>query len=144
MAGPYGSGGGTVYSSGGTPLPPPPPPPPSIGGPPPPPPLGPAQGTVYQKAGGQNNLFGWIALACGIIGTGCCCCPWLNGAPFIGGIPAVILGAMHLNKVKKGAASMSWLGWVAIALGVIAMIAAICGIATGWQDRIYEQYQQFN
>ncbi|GAA1617568.1 hypothetical protein GCM10009679_22360 [Saccharothrix algeriensis] len=141
MSEPYRSEGpGTVYGTGGT-LPPPPPPPPPIGAPTPP--LGPSQGTVYQKAGGQHNILGWIGLACGIIGTGCCCCPWLNGAPFIGGIPAVILGAMHLNKVKKGAASMAWLGWVAIALGVLAMIAAICGIATGWQDRVFDQYQQF-
>lgn len=105
---------------------------------PPQPPPGPG-GTIYQRAGGANNLLGWLALAFGIIGTGCCCCPWLNGAPFIGGIPAIVLGVMHLSKVKKGQATMSWLGWVAIALGVIAIIGAICGLATNWQDRIYNR-----
>ncbi|GHJ46040.1 hypothetical protein Cs7R123_33820 [Catellatospora sp. TT07R-123] len=132
------------YRSGGTygePVPAPPPPPPAYGAPPPPP-LSPGQGTVYQRAGGaQNNLLGWIGFVCGVLSTGCCCCPWLNGLPFLGGIPAIILGYLHLSRVKKGQASMSWLGWVAIVLGVIAIIGAICGLTTHWTDKVYNQYR---
>ena len=107
--------------------------------PPPEPPINPPIGKVY-GGGGKQNLFGWLSFAFAIVGTGCCCCPWLNGAPSVGGIPAVVLGILHLNKVKKGQASMSWLAWVGIILGVIAIIGGITTLATDWNDRIRDEY----
>ena len=89
------------------------------------------------------NLLGYLSLIFGIIGTGCCCCPWLNGAPFIGGIPAIVLGILHLSRVKKGQANQSWLGWVGIVLGALAIIGAICGLATDWDTRITDQYNEY-
>ena len=89
------------------------------------------------------NLLGYLALAFGIIGTGCCCCPWLDGAPFIGGIPAVILGIMHLSRVNKGQAGQRWLAWVGIVLGVLAIIGAICGLTTDWDSQITDQYNEY-
>jgi hypothetical protein len=88
------------------------------------------------------NLLGYLALAFGILGTGCCCCPWLNGAPFLGGIPAIVLGFLHLQKTKKGQATMPWLGWVGIILGILALIGAICGLATDWDTRMVDEYNR--
>ena len=79
----------------------------------------------------------------GLLGTGCCCCPWLAGLPFIGGIPAIVLGILHLNKVTKGQANMSWLAWVGIILGVIAVIGGIATLATDWTDRIQDEYNNY-
>ena len=103
--------------------------------------MNPPGGTVYSGQGGdKQNLFGWLSLIFAVVGTGCCCCPWLDGAPFIGGIPAVVLGILHLNKVKKGQATMSWLGWVGIILGVVAIIGGITSLATDWNERIQDEY----
>lgn len=114
----------------------------------PPPPVMPAGGgvgppggtpTVYQRMGGHNNVLGWLSLFFGIVATGCCCCWCLDGAPFIGGIPALILGFLHLKRVKDGRASMKWTAWVGIILAIIAIIGAIIGFATHWQDNLYNQ-----
>ncbi len=125
------------------PIPPVPPPPASAGGavygqPSPPltgPPLQPAR-----SGDGKRNLLGWLSLVFGVLGTGCCCCPWLNGLPFLGGIPAVVLGILHLQKVRKGEATHAWLGWVGIVLGAIALIGAILGLVTDWGDRLRTEY----
>jgi hypothetical protein len=93
---------------------------------------------VYQKGGGQQNLLGWLALVFGVLAVGCCCCP---GLPFLGGIPAVVLGVLHLQKVKKGQASMDWLGWVGIALGAIGIILAIVNLATGLSSDFVDDFQ---
>jgi hypothetical protein len=100
----------------------------------------PPSGNVQGRGAGRQNLLGWLSLSFSIIGTGCCCCPWLDGAPFVGGIPAVVLGVLHLNKVKKGQASMAWLGWVGIILGAIALIGGITAIATDWPQRLENEY----
>lgn len=99
-------------------------------------------GTVYGGGGGggKQNLFGWLSLVFAVLGTGCCCCPWIDGAPFVGGIPAVVLGILHLNKVKKGQASMSWLAWVGIILGAIAIIGGIAALSTDWNDQLRDRY----
>ena len=103
--------------------------------------MNPPGGTVYGGGGGgKQNLFGWLSLAFAILGTGCCCCPWLDGAPFIGGVPAVVLGILHLNKVKKRQATMSWLAWVGIILGAIAIIGGITTLATDWNERLEDEY----
>jgi hypothetical protein len=88
----------------------------------------------------MQNLFGWLSLIFAVIGTGCCCCPWLDGAPFVGGIPALVLGIMHLNRVKRGQASMPWLAWIGIVLGVIAIIGGITTLTTDWNERIRDEY----
>lgn len=88
------------------------------------------------------NLLGYLSIVFGVLGTGCCCCPWLNGAPLIGGIPAVILGVMHLMRVSKGQASQKWLGWLGIALGVLALAGAICGFVTDFDTRITDEYER--
>lgn len=108
---------------------------------PPGPPLNP-QGNVYGRGDGKRNLLGWLSFVFGILGTGCCCCPWLKGWPFLGGIPAVVLGIMHLQKVKRGEATSAWLGWVGIVLGAIALLGAIFGLATNWGDRFQEEYDR--
>jgi hypothetical protein len=133
-----------------TPAPPPLPPPGGPAMPPlppstptyPPPALPPTGGkdTMYNRMGGNNNLLGWLALAFGIIGTGCCCCWFLDGAPFIGGIPAIVLGILHLKRVKENRASMKWLGWVGIILGAIALLGAICNFSTHWNDNLHDQF----
>jgi hypothetical protein len=125
------------------PVPPVPPVPPPVAPVPPGPPLNPPGGAVYGRGNNRMNLLGYLSLAFGIIGTGCCCCPWLNGAPFIGGIPAIILGIMHLLRVNKGQANQRWLAWVGIILGVLAIIGAICGLATDWDSRITDQYNEY-
>lgn len=103
--------------------------------------MNPPGGTVYSGAGGgKENRFGWLSFIFALIGIGCCCCPWLNGAPFIGGIPAVVLGILHLNKVNKRQATMPWLAWVGIILGVIAIILGIASLVTDWHDRIQDEY----
>jgi hypothetical protein len=143
-------GGGTP-AGGFTPppvTPPPVTPPTPVTPPPVAPPIGPggappAGGTsaVYQRMGGQSNLLGWLSLIFGIIATGCCCCWFLDGAPFIGGIPAIILGVLHLMRVRQGRASMKWTAWVGIILAVIAIIGAIVGFANHWQDDLYNEYK---
>lgn len=95
---------------------------------------------MYNRMGGNNNLLGWLAVLFGIIGTGCCCCWFLDGAPFIGGIPAVILGFLHLQRIKQSRASMPWLGWLGIALGVIALLGALCNFTTHWNDNLHDQF----
>lgn len=102
------------------------------------------QSSMLGRMGGPNNLLGWLALVFGIIGTGCCCCWFLDGAPFFGGIPAIILGFLHLQRVKQRRASMGWLGWVGIVLGVIALLGAICNFTTHWNDDLYDQIDQNN
>ena len=115
-------------------------PPPPLAGPPPGPSPNPASGNIYGSSEGRRNLLGWLSFSFGIVGTGCCCCPWLDGAPFIGGIPAVVLGFLHLSKVRKGQASMAWLGWAGIILGAIALIGGITSLTTDWTDRIEDRY----
>ncbi|HEX6682062.1 MAG TPA: hypothetical protein VF062_04680 [Candidatus Limnocylindrales bacterium] len=115
---------------------------------PPGPPLNPPPsggGQMYASGGGdgKRNLLGWLSLIFGIIGTGCCCCWFLDGAPFIGGIPALILGILHLSRVRKGQASMGWLGWVGIILAIIALIGGITSLATDWNTRIEDQYNEY-
>jgi hypothetical protein len=95
--------------------------------------------TMYTRMGGQNNLLGWLAVLFGIIGTGCCCCWFLDGSPFVGGIPAIILGWLHLRRVKRYEATMKWLGWLGIALGVIALLGAICNFGTHWNDDLHNR-----
>jgi len=104
--------------------------------------VNPPSGTVYGGGGGngKQNLFGWLSLIFALIGIGCCCCPRFDGLPFIGGIPAVVLGFLHLNKVKKRQATMSWLAWVGIALGIIAILLGIGTLATDWNERIQDRY----
>lgn len=85
------------------------------------------------------NLLGYLSIAFGALGSICCCCP---GLPFVGGIPAVILGYLHLQRVKKGEATMAWLGWVGIALGVLALIIGIFSLTTGLSDRFQDQYDR--
>ncbi|MEV0268535.1 DUF4190 domain-containing protein [Hamadaea sp. NPDC050747] len=107
-----------------------------------PPPATPPPGdpnSMMNRMGGPNNILGWLALVFGIIGTGCCCCWFLDGAPFFGGIPAVILGILHLQRVKQHRASMKWLGWVGIVLGVIALLGALCNFTTHWNDDLHDQ-----
>ncbi|WP_157631405.1 DUF4190 domain-containing protein [Catelliglobosispora koreensis] len=112
---------------------------------PPGPPLNPSGTTYGGRGDAKANLLGYLSLVFGIIGTGCCCCPWINGAPFLGGIPAIVLGFLHLQKVKKGQATMAWLGWVGIILGALAILGAICGLTTDWDSRITDEYdRQFN
>jgi hypothetical protein len=153
MTQPPGGTGGTSGDPGGQPPPVPPEPPPAVaagtpygspttygqsgGG------AGPPGGIsgVYQRMGGQNNIFGWLSLALGVISTGCCCCWCLDGAPFIGGLPAIILGVLHLTRVRQGRATMSWTAWVGIVLAIIAVIGAIIGLATNWEDDMYRDYQ---
>jgi hypothetical protein len=134
---------------------PPPPPLPPIGGPtaPPKPPPTPTYpfpasdpstkdamyNTVYNRMGGNNNLLGWLAVLLGIIGSGCCCCWSLDGTPFVGGIPAIILGFLHLQRIKQQRASMAWLGWTGIVLGVIAVLGALCSFTTNWNDHLHDQ-----
>jgi hypothetical protein len=89
------------------------------------------------------NLLGYLALVFGIVGTGCCCCPWLNGAPFFGGIPALILGILHVQHVRKGQATIGWLGWVGIVLGVVALVGGIVELSTGWNERVRDQYNSW-
>jgi len=98
-------------------------------------------GGIYQRMGGQNNLLGWLSLLFGILATGCCCCWCVDGAPFVGGIPALILGFLHLKRVAEGRANMKWTAWVGIALAIIAIIGALIGFATHWQDDLYDQYK---
>jgi hypothetical protein len=88
------------------------------------------------------NLLGYLSLGFGILGTGCCCCPWLNGAPFVGGIPAIVLGIMHLMRGGRGQANQKWLGWVGITLGAIALLGGICQLATDWDTRITDEYNR--
>ncbi|MCP2326567.1 hypothetical protein HDA40_005074 [Hamadaea flava] len=95
--------------------------------------------SMMNRMGGPNNILGWLALIFGIIGTGCCCCWFLDGAPFLGGIPAVVLGILHLQRVKQHRASMKWLGWVGIVLGVIALLGALCNFTTHWNDNLHDQ-----
>jgi hypothetical protein len=122
---------------GGTPAAPPPP------LTPPGPPLNPpGGGSVYGRGANRLNLLGYLSIVFGVIGTGCCCCPWLNGAPFVGGIPAIILGVMHLMRVKNGQASQKWLGWLGIALGVIALLGGICEFTTDWDTKITDEYNR--
>jgi len=110
---------------------------------PPGPPLNPAGGgSVYGRGDAKANLLGYLAVLFGVIGTGCCCCPWLNGAPLVGGIPAIVLGVLHLQKVKRGQSSMDWLAWVGIALGVLALIGAVCGLTTDFDNQIRDQYDR--
>ena len=41
-----------------------------------------ADSSFWQKSSsGRMSLLGYLSLAFGIIGTGCCCCIWLDGAP---------------------------------------------------------------
>jgi hypothetical protein len=93
---------------------------------------------------GKRNLLGWLALVFGIIGTGCCCCWFLDGAPFFGGIPALILGILHLQRVKKRQATMPWLGWAGIILAIIALIGALLQFTTDFDDRIQDEYDNMN
>lgn len=95
--------------------------------------------TLYNRMGGNNNLSGWLAVLTGILGTGCCCCWFLHGAPFVGGIPAIVLGFLHLQRIRHQRATMAWLGWVGIILGVIAVLGALCGFTTHWNDNLHNQ-----
>lgn len=108
------------------------------------PPSGPPPGgdpnSMMNRMGGTNNILGWLALLFGIVGTGCCCCWFLDGAPFLGGIPALILGFLHLRRVKEHKASMSWLGWLGIVLGAIALLGALCNFTTHWNDNLHDQF----
>lgn len=95
---------------------------------------------MYDRMGGNNNLLGWLAVLFGIIGTGCCCCWFLDGAPFFGGIPAIVLGILHLQRIKRRKASMKWLGRLGIILGVIALLGALCNFTTHWNDNIHDHF----
>jgi hypothetical protein len=98
-----------------------------------------AYNTVYNRMGGNNNLLGWLGALFGILGAGCCCCWFLDGAPFAGGIPAIILGFLHLQRIKQQRASMAWLGWLGIVLGVVAMLGALCSFTTHWNGHLHDQ-----
>jgi hypothetical protein len=74
----------------------------------------------------------------GVLAVGCCCCP---GVPFLGGIPAIVLGFLHLQRIKKGQATMGWLGWAGIILGAIGIILAIVNLATGISGDFYDDMQ---
>jgi hypothetical protein len=108
----------------------------------PPPQPTPVGGSVYGRGANRLNLLGYLSIVFGVIGTGCCCCPWLNGAPLVGGIPAVILGVMHVMRVNKGQATQKWLGWLGIVLGVVAIVAGICEFTTDWDTRITDEYNR--
>jgi hypothetical protein len=133
-------------------VPPPPPLPPTPNSPyaPPPPPSMPTyppttpprktRDTMYDRMGGDNNLIGLLAVLFGIIGTGCCCCWCLDGAPILGGIPALALGVLHLQRVNQHKANMRWLGWLGIVLGVIALVGALTNFTTHWNDDLHDQF----
>lgn len=77
----------------------------------------------YQRLGGNANLLGMLSVMSGLLGTGCCCCP--NGLPFVGGVPALVLGYLHLDRVRKGLGTARWLGVTGIVLGAIAVLLGI-------------------
>jgi len=106
------------------------------------PPHAPGSGSVYGRGANRLNLLGYLSIVFGVLGTGCCCCPWLNGAPLVGAIPAIILGVLHLRRVDKGQATQKWLGWLGIALGVLAILAAVFQFSTDWDTRITDEYNR--
>jgi hypothetical protein len=120
-------------------MPPSPPHTPTYAPPVVPPPVG-SKGTMYDRMGGQNNLLGWLALLFGIIGIGCCSCPVLGILPALGGLPAIVLGWLHLRRIGQHRATMGWLGWLGIALGVIAFLGAVCTFTTHWNDGLYDRF----
>ncbi len=128
--------GGIAGMAGAQPTAPPPLTPPG-------PPLNPpGAGSVYGRGANRLNLLGYLSIVFGVIGTGCCCCPWLNGAPFVGGIPAIILGILHLSRVKKGQATQKWLGWLGIILGVLALVGGIVELTTNLDTRLTDDYNR--
>jgi drug/metabolite transporter (DMT)-like permease len=114
--------------------PPPPPPPPPGGGSGAPP--GRQSGRVV-RMGGRSNPLGLLSVLFGIVGVGCCCCPWLDGAPLLGGVPAMVLGFLHIQRVRRGQATMPILGWIGVTLGVLAL----CLGAFSFTDRFHDVQQ---
>jgi hypothetical protein len=89
---------------------------------------------TFARMGGRNNLFGLLSVLFGIVGVGCCCCPWLNGAPLVGGVPALVGGVLHLLRVRRGQATMPMLGWIGIVLGVLALCLGAASFTTQFGD----------
>ncbi len=117
-----------------------PPAPPSMPTYPPKPPTPRPKDTMYNRMGGNDNLIGLLAVMFGVLGTVCCCCWCLDAAPILGGIPALALGVLHLQRVNQDKASMRWLGWLGITLGVIALLGALCNFTTHWNDHLHNQF----
>lgn len=85
------------------------------------------------RIGGRSNVLGLLSVLFGIVGVGCCCCPWLDGAPLLGGVPAAVLGFLHVERARRGQATMPFLGWIGVVLGVLAL----CLGAVSFSDRFH-------
>jgi hypothetical protein len=89
---------------------------------------------TFDRMGGRNNLLGLLAVLFGVFGVGCCCCPWLDGAPLLGGVPAIVLGLLHLQRTRRGQATNPVLGWLGIGLGVVSLCLGAASFTTTFGD----------
>lgn len=113
----------------------PPPPSPSPDQPAPPPARG-GFGGVFDQLGGRQNLLGILSIVASMLGL--CCGPCLggfsSGGTYLFELPltiaAIVLGVLHLRRVKDGAATNTSLAIVGIVIGVIGLVLAICLGAT--------------
>lgn len=98
------------------------------------PPLG--TGGMVASLGGQQNLLGILSALTGLLAI--CCCPGaalIGGGAYFGTVPlsiaALVLGYLHIHRVRRGHATNRNLALVGIVLGVIGLVIALCGGCTG-------------
>ena len=85
--------------------------------------------------GGRANLFGVLSAVLGALSVVCCLCTGFGGGAaylftLVLAVPSIVLGILHLRRVKRGQASNQSLAVVGIVLGVIGLVIAICGAST--------------
>ena len=77
-------------------------------------------------------MMGILSVTLGVLSVICCICTSFGGGGFyfmtlLLAVPAVLLGVMHLQQVRRGLATNRNLAIIGIVLGAIGLFIAICG-----------------
>lgn len=85
--------------------------------------------------GGQQNILGILSALAGILAVCCCpCASLIGGGAYFGTLPlslaALVLGYLHMQRVRNGRATNRNLAVAGIVLGAIGLVFALCGGCT--------------
>jgi hypothetical protein len=87
-------------------------------------------------------MLGILSAAAGLLSVICCVCASFGGggiflSTLILSIPAIVLGIMHIQRVRAGRATNQNLAVIGIVLGALGLLIAICGVSTRFGTDIH-------
>jgi hypothetical protein len=85
--------------------------------------------------GDRANILGVLSAVAGFLSVVCCVCASFGGggvffSTLVLSIPAIVLGILHLRRIRAGQATNKSLAIIGIVLGAIGLLIAICAGST--------------